>query len=192
MFCLVVLLFAFAGSASAHKPSDSYLMLSARPGDRIVSGQWDIALRDLDLALDLDINRDGAIDWRSAHARTRPVRLRARAPGPDRDAEPCAMVPGELLVDDHSDGAYAVLRFSAQCTRPVQRLGVAYRLLFDLDASHRGLLRLDAGGVSRSAVLSPTEKDPRRQRSSSIWQNLAPGDIRAVRRRWHAPHLDRL
>jgi len=159
--CLVVLLFAFAGSASAHKPSDSYLMLSAHPGDRSISGQWDIALRDLDLALDLDVNRDGAIDWHELRTRERDLFGYALARlDLTGDAEPCAIVPGELLVDDHSDGAYAVLRFSAQCSRAVQRLGVAYRLLFDLDASHRGLLRLDAGGASRSAVLSPTGRSP--------------------------------
>ena len=154
---LAVLLFAFVGSASAHKPSDSYLMLSAHPGDSRVSGQWDIALRDLDLALDLDVNRDGAIDWREVRTRERELFGYALARlDLTSDAEPCTIVPGELLVDDHSDGAYAVLRFSAQCARPVQRLGVAYRLLFDIDASHRGLLRLDAGGIARSAVLSPT------------------------------------
>jgi HupE / UreJ protein len=157
---LAMLLFVFAGSASAHKPSDSYLMLSAHPGDSRVSGQWDIALRDLDLALDLDVNRDGAIDWRELRTRERDLFGYALARlDLTGDAEPCPIVPGELLVDDHSDGAYAVLRFSAQCARPLQRLGVAYRLLFDLDATHRGLLRLDAGGESRTAVLSPEVRD---------------------------------
>jgi len=158
---LAMLLFVFAGSVSAHKPSDSYLMLSARPGDSRVSAQWDIALRDLDLALDLDVNRDGAIDWREVRTRERDLFGYALARlDLTSDAEPCTMMPGELLVDDHSDGAYAVLRFSAQCARPLQRLGVAYRLLFDLDATHRGLLRLDAGGISRSAVLSPMGRSP--------------------------------
>jgi len=157
-FWPAMLLLVFAGSTWAHKPSDSYLMLSAHTGETSVSGQWDIALRDLDLALDLDVNRDGAIDWHELRTRERDLFGYALARlDLTGDAEPCRIVPGELLVDDHSDGAYAVLRFSAQCTGPVQRLEVAYRLLFDLDASHRGLLRLDAGGISRSAVLSPVQ-----------------------------------
>jgi hypothetical protein len=61
------------------------------------------------------------------------------------------------MVDDHSDGAYAVLRFAAQCPAVPLNLGVDYRLLFDLDPTHRGLLRLDVDGESRSAVLSPEQ-----------------------------------
>ncbi|HEY5324619.1 MAG TPA: hypothetical protein VIK58_17455, partial [Caldimonas sp.] len=37
---------AFAGGAQAHKSSDSYLQLDARPG--ALALRWDIALRDLD------------------------------------------------------------------------------------------------------------------------------------------------
>ena len=47
--------------ASAHKPSDSYLTMRLE-ADR-VAGRWDIALRDLDWALGLDANGDGAITW---------------------------------------------------------------------------------------------------------------------------------
>jgi hypothetical protein len=69
----------------------------------------------------------------------------------------CRLQPVELMVDDHSDGAYAVLRLAAQCPAVPLNLGVDYRLLFDLDPSHRGLLRLDVDGESRSAVLSPEQ-----------------------------------
>ncbi|MGH8573682.1 MAG: HupE/UreJ family protein, partial [Gammaproteobacteria bacterium] len=47
--------------AVAHKPSDSYLSFTVR--DLVVSGQWDIALRDLDYAIGLDADGDGAITW---------------------------------------------------------------------------------------------------------------------------------
>ena len=57
---------------AAHKPSDSYLSLDV-DGTR-VTGRWDIALRDLDVALGLDADGDGRITWgelraRHAHAR---------------------------------------------------------------------------------------------------------------------------
>ena len=45
----------------AHQASDSYLTL--RLSEAGVSGRWDIAIRDLDFALDLDSNRDGVITW---------------------------------------------------------------------------------------------------------------------------------
>jgi hypothetical protein len=47
--------------AWAHKPSDSYLSLSIQ-NDR-VEGQWDIALRDLDNAIELDSDGSGEITW---------------------------------------------------------------------------------------------------------------------------------
>jgi hypothetical protein len=155
-FCLLLLLVAC--TASAHKPSDSYLVLSARSGDMKIDVQWDIALRDLDLAVDLDSDRDGTITW--GEVRTRETGLFAYALQRltlSSAGVTCRPEPGELLVDDHSDGAYAVLRFTAQCPTVPTRLGVDYRMLFDLDPSHRGLLRLDVDGASRSAVLSPEQ-----------------------------------
>jgi len=155
---LAMLLLLVATVASAHKPSDSYLMLAADPGATAISGQWDIALRDLDLATDLDANRDGAITWGEVRSRERELFIYAFAHLAIRSqGQKCPLEPGELLADGHSDGAYAVLRFSAHCPTAVRELGVDYRLLFALDPSHRGLLRLDVDGISRSAVLSPDQ-----------------------------------
>jgi len=153
---LALLLCAVTGSAAAHKPSDSYLTLTAHSGESDMRVQWDIALRDLDLALDLDANRDGAITW--GELRTRERELFDHAAGRltlSADSGACALRAGELLADDHSDGAYAVLRFGASCAHGMRRLKVDYRLLFDLDPSHRGLLRIEVDGSSSSAVMAP-------------------------------------
>ena len=48
----VLLAVLWAGFAHAHKPSDSYLVVSVE--HNIVRGQWDIALRDLDFAIGLE------------------------------------------------------------------------------------------------------------------------------------------
>jgi len=58
---LSLVLGLWAACAQAHKPSDSYLSLKVE-GDS-VQGRWDIALRDLDYAIGLDANDDGAITW---------------------------------------------------------------------------------------------------------------------------------
>ncbi len=147
-----------ANSALAHKPSDSYLILRTVAGDDVIHAQWDIALRDLEIAVQLDTNRDGAITW--GEVRTRQAELFAYAFAHlalRADGSPCPLAAGDLLVDDHSDGAYAVLRFSAQCAAAPRAIEVNYSLLFDLDPTHRGLLRLDSDGGSRSAVLSPEQ-----------------------------------
>ncbi len=50
-----------AASAQAHKPSDSYLTLTVQEAQVLV--RWDVALRDLDPELGLDMNDDGVLSW---------------------------------------------------------------------------------------------------------------------------------
>jgi hypothetical protein len=154
MKLLFLLLALAAASAQAHKPSDSYLTLYA--DGRTLRGQWDIALRDLEYAVGLDANGDGAITWGELKAKQAEVdayvlaRLALRA-----DDKPCRIAPAEHLVDDHSDGAYAVLRFSADCA-DYRSVEVEYSLFFDLDPTHRGLLRVErGGGDSITGILGP-------------------------------------
>jgi hypothetical protein len=157
---LAALLFAgWAAAGYAHKPSDSYLRLDVGTSGEIVRGQWDIALRDLDFALGLDTNHDGAITWgelkaaRGRIAEYALTRLTLEAVGRgDRNLCPARLT--DLLVDEHVDGHYAVLRFAADCAlRPVE-LTVHYRLLFEVDPTHRGLLRVTTQDHEQAAVLS--------------------------------------
>lgn len=149
----LLLLIAAAGSA-AHKPSDSYLSLQVTEAG--IQGEWDIALRDLDFVLALDRDQDGAITWGEVRARHDDIaayalaRLELAA-----DGAPCAVSAGRHMIDRHSDGAYAVLQFSAPCGTTAHTLSARYRLLFDVDPQHRGLLRLEHHGRSESAVFSP-------------------------------------
>ncbi len=140
--------------AHAHKPSDSYLSLSVR--DQNIDGQWDIALRDLDFAIGLDENGDGALSWDEIRARRDAIASYAFT-RLDIASEhgACPITMGAQLIDYHTDGAYAVLRFRAACPRPGATLTIGYRLFFELDPQHKGLLRLDADGSTSSAIFSP-------------------------------------
>lgn len=146
--------FLLAWSAHAHKPSDSYLTLSVS-GDTI-NGQWDIALRDLDFAIGLDTNGDAAITWGEVRARHKEIgayalsRLEISLAG-----KTCPTQVFEHLIDDHTDGAYAVLRFQAECGHLIDAMQVRYALFFDIDPQHKGLLRLEYRGASRTGVFSP-------------------------------------
>ena len=155
MRALLFIALLFCGTAFAHKPSDSYLALHV--DDAKISGQWDLALRDLEFALGLDANGDGEITWGELKAKRNDVeayalsRLKILA-----DGKSCNLVPADFLVDEHSDGAYAVLRFSADCgARTPAAVEIAYSLFFDLDPTHRGLLRFERAGAAQTAVLSP-------------------------------------
>jgi hypothetical protein len=140
--------------ALAHKPSDSYLTLSVE--NSAVNGQWDIALRDLDFAIGLDANGDGEITWgevRAKHAEIAAYAMPRLALSIDGKACPATVT--EHLIDDHTDGAYAVLRFRADCGAVFRNLRVRYGLFFDLDPQHKGLLRLAYQGTSITAIFSP-------------------------------------
>jgi hypothetical protein len=122
-----------------------------------VTGQWDIALRDLDYALGLDTNNDGVITWgelRSHHLAVADYmlsRLRLRSEGRN-----CSTRVTNQLVADHSGGSYEVLIFAADCGSSTRELEVLYDFFFDFDPQHRGLLRVEAKGATYSTVFSPT------------------------------------
>jgi len=150
---LAVLLLA-CSPAWAHKPSDSYLTLDVR-GAR-VDGQWDIALRDLDMAIGLDGDGNGELTWNEVRARHDAIAAYALARlALASGGAPCPLrVTGQLL-DQHSDGAYAVLRLGADCGAAVSALDIDYRLLFDIDPQHKGLLQLRHGGQVSTAIFAP-------------------------------------
>ena len=150
---LSAFLITCAMPVSAHKASDSYLVLNVKAQE--VSGQWDIALRDIDFAIGLDVNSDGEITWGEVQARHADIAAWALGRLTLQRGGDCAINVTEHLVDTHTDGTYAVLRLVGTCPTSTQSLGINYRLLFDIDALHRGLLRLDLDGVSHTAVLAP-------------------------------------
>lgn len=155
---LLLLLGAFAASvAHAHKASDSYLSLQV--DSEKITGQWDIALRDLDIVLDLDRNADAVIDWGEVRTRHADIaayalsHLALKQSGPAGAA--CTLSVTDHLIDNHTDGAYAVLKLVGSCPSAASTLSVNYSLLFDVDAQHRGLLKLtsnSAGGTGDPAT----------------------------------------
>jgi len=151
---LLGLLCLLSFTAQAHKPSDSYLNFIVE--GNAIDGQWDIALRDLDFALGLDANGDAAITWGEVKAKQRDIDAYAMARlNLQSDGQSCPATVTDHLVDDHTDGAYAVLRFKAQCPQPIKQLQTRYGLFFDIDPQHKGLLQLQYEDVSTTAIFSP-------------------------------------
>ncbi len=141
-------------TAWAHKASDSYLVVDVKGG--AVTAQWDIAVRDIDFALGLDRDGNAEITWGELRARQSDLEAWALSRLELSRSGACPLTVTGLQVDDHTDGGYAVLHLSGVCPGATGALGMEYRLLFDLDKLHRGLLRLTVDGVTYSTVLSPT------------------------------------
>ena len=145
--------------ASAHKPSDSYLAFKVDETTG-VTGQWDIALRDLDFAIGLDADGDGNITWGETRAKHAEIaayalaRLAVQADGVD-----CAVSVPDQLIDRHSDGAYTVLQLALACpNKSPKQLTINYRLFADIDPQHRGLLKLESAGQARTAIFGPASR----------------------------------
>lgn len=151
---LVCALLAGSGIAQAHLASDSYLRIEIA-GDGRIGGQWDIALRDLDVTVGLDANQDGNITWGELRARRQQVEAYAFGRLTlARQGTPCTLTPTALEVDYHAGYAYAVFPFTAACPT-AGPLALDYRLLFDIDPTHRGLLTVVDKGAVSTAVLTP-------------------------------------
>lgn len=139
---IALVVVAFADRADAHKPSDSYLVLRS-DGANLV-GRWDIALRDLDYAIGLDADHDGSIRWgevRAQHAAIARYALGRLVV--TRGGAVCVATPTtEQRIVEHSDGNYTVLDFALACPNASPSLAIDYRLFFELDAQHRGLVRV--------------------------------------------------
>ena len=131
---------AIAATAQAHKSSDAYLQLDTRPG--ALALRWDIALRDLDVALDLDADADGRLTWGEIKA----AWPRIEAYATERlSIDGCPLVPGERGLERRSDGAYAVLHLSSRCTVAAPPV-IRYSLFADVDPTHRGIAKVERPG----------------------------------------------
>ncbi|MDP3619192.1 MAG: HupE/UreJ family protein [Ramlibacter sp.] len=161
---MLVLATLVHGAALAHKPSDSYLSLRASPNSEDVRVRWDIALRDLDYVLELDRDGNGELTWGEVRTRADDItRYATRHLALTSDDKACQWQPPEpMQLDKHSDGTYAVLTMNARCdSDKLRELKLRYSLLFDVDPSHRGLVKWQptAGDSSQALVFSSTSAE---------------------------------
>lgn len=136
LLCAALLLPA---GAWAHKASDAYLQLAT--AEQGLSLRIDIALRDLDAALDLDADGDGRLTWGE---------VRAAWPAIDAYVSARLQVQGcELALSGHAlekraDGVYAALSLQSPC-QPSEMPMIHYTVMQEVDATHRGLARITLG-----------------------------------------------
>ncbi|MGA2186945.1 MAG: HupE/UreJ family protein [Steroidobacteraceae bacterium] len=148
----LVLSLIAAGSACAHVASNGFLAAVVRGHE--LTGSVEFAIRDAELAVGVDANRDGRVTWGE---------LRAAEPQVVRYLEThmafmaqnnaCALTFQAMQVNDRVDGSYAWLPFRARCPVAVRELSIRYTVMEGIDSSHRGLLTLAAGDATQTGVL---------------------------------------
>ena len=144
--------------AAAHKESDAYVTLTGDPADaHLLHGQWDIALRDLNFALGIDSNRDGDITWGEVKAHRQAIERYALARlSITGDGLECPLTATGQQINEHTDGAYNVIRFRAVCDKDIPNvLRLHYQLFADVDPYHRGIITAHVHGRTAGAVLGP-------------------------------------
>ena len=76
-----------------------------------------------------------------------------------------------------------MLRFTAACATAPKTLAVGYRLFFDLDPQHRGLIRLEAQGATRAGIFSVDQPEQKFTLAElSPWQQFLDYGNEGV---WH-------
>lgn len=144
------MLLAVSTAAQAHQASDAYLRLSR--ADTLLQLRIDIALRDLDAALDIDLDADGQLTWAEVRdaqpAMERYVRERVAFDG-------CTLEDAVHALERRADVAYAALSFTASCDAAMPS-ALRYDVLRELDPTHRGIARIETGrGTEELRILAP-------------------------------------
>jgi len=148
----VLTLLVVAPTAQAHIASNGFLSLEVEHAR--VTGALELAIRDGELAVGLDRDRDGKVSWGELRAAQSALQSYVGAHlhllGPDGT---CTLSVGSVQVNQRVDGAYLWLPIAADCGRDFRRLRIDYSLLREEDPSHRGLLTLRAHAAVQTAVL---------------------------------------
>jgi hydrogenase/urease accessory protein HupE len=163
----------WACSAHAHIASSGFLNVTVTGGD--LTGSVELAVRDIELAVGVDANRDGKVTWGELRAAQQPLtRYVKEHVAIVAQGNSCQLSFQDIQVNDRVDGNYAWLPFRAHCPVAARELRIHYTMMEGLDPSHRGLLTLTAGEVTQSGVLGGATAQASFPLSSpSRWRSFA-------------------
>jgi hypothetical protein len=139
-FAILMLSVLAAWPALAHKSSDAYLQLASTPSGLTV--RVDVALRDLDVALDLDADGDGRLTWGEIKAAWPAIESYVSR---GVDIAGCALHPTGRSLERRADGAYAVVELGSDCQLRAEP-SIRYGLMRGIDATHRGIAKIELAG----------------------------------------------
>lgn len=140
-----------ANPAEAHKGSDAYVQLRL-DGDASTL-RADLALRDLDMVLDIDTDANGQLTWGE---------VRAAYPAIERylstrvQVEGCHWQSVVPALERRADGVYAALTWAGRCEPRKTWPAIHYSALHEVDPTHRAIARIErADGATVLQVLDP-------------------------------------
>lgn len=164
-----------------HSLSDSYLELNFNGQD--VSGHLQIAIQDLELAIGLDSNADAQVSWRELQSKEEKLHAYAKSNLLLKRADiACTYNFGTTMLNDLNAGMFAYLPITGQCASTGVTT-VQYNLLFNIDASHRGIATVYEGDRLHSYLFSPQQRSVTlAQRSASLFSHMKNFVVEGI---WH-------
>ena len=168
--CLVGLAFIMANTVAAHQLSTSYIIAEIDDTGRI-SGEWQLSLADLELAVGLDLNENGQLTWGEVKNRQAEIASYLAEHLAFNRANLACNLSFEVMgrLQDHANEAYAVTDFSGQCAIS-GKLKIAYSAIFALDSSHEVVLNIGDGHHMHSFVLDDHTREIVINLADGSWQ----------------------
>lgn len=149
---LIVALLAGPGPALAHETTRSYLTLAREGG--AVTARLRMAFRDLEFAVGLDEDLDGAITWGEAERSLDAVESLAIAGVVFEAGGACTARRTDARPMNAAGVAYLDLDLAVECAGANGPLTLRSRLFADIDPDHRMFVTASLGEAETSAVLS--------------------------------------
>lgn len=152
---LLLSLLLLCGNARAHQANDSWLAFSL--SDHQIAGQWDLSVSDLDTALGLDDNDDGAVSLEELQTHHDAIvgfvlpHLQVKTDGVSRKIR----VTGQKLTT-HLNGVYVGLMLALDdgFTNNPETFEVKCDLFYDLNPKFLNRVSVDRNGEQRTINLT--------------------------------------
>lgn len=137
----------------AHQASDSYLVVNMDGTN--FSGRWDIAFRDLDVLMELDVDGDGSITRGEFNRQLDGVLAIASENLVFQQGNSVCLLDhtkqNSIMVNDEP---YLSLNFLINCPNPDAPILLQYIFLFESDLSHQSLLKLIRDGEETTGIIT--------------------------------------
>ena len=135
----------------AHESSTAYLNLEPNSveasADNTYKAEYELALRDLALLVDIDANKDNQVSWAEVKSQStlieQLISAQVKLSADTQACQPSDFAP--LAINDRGGFNYLYTNFKLSCSAPISSLD--YQILAGVDANHRLILTQAEGGL---------------------------------------------
>ena len=152
LISVLLVLGLMSGMAQAHETTRSYVKLSQN-GPQI-DLRVRVAFRDIEVAVWIDENLDGALTWAEVQRRLDTISDYLVAGFALDGGGPCTLARSRADVSDGGGIAYLDVSFTGTCPDGTKPLVATSRLFTEIDPDHRMFLTAQIGGSTTTTLLS--------------------------------------